>query len=240
MVRSVQIPFTLLFTGFEPHASGTVVAYSQPGGQQVGSADVTVDALGVRCLRVVGDAAPGQYKLVYDFGSGTGKQKVVTVEPGPSPTASSSQSEPATGSEEPTATDTATSTGSEVTTISATPTEPLPTDSSATVSQTPSPSLTPTPPESGSSAGSTTPSNIPSEGSGTSTSSTGPAATTGGENYTVEFEPLPDSFGDEAAGLPKTGADAGTQTLAILGVLLAAGGAILIAITFRLPRGRHG
>ena len=76
---TVYFPFTALFTGFEPGETGEVTAFTQPGGVQVGHRTVTVDGLGNRCELVEGTVPPGQYKLVYDFESGTGKQKVIRV-----------------------------------------------------------------------------------------------------------------------------------------------------------------
>jgi len=89
---SVYLPFALYFTGFAPNTVGTVSAYTQPGGHLVASRAVTLDAQGARCVEVVGSATPGQYKIVYDFGSGAGKRKVIQIVPGP--TASASPSHP--------------------------------------------------------------------------------------------------------------------------------------------------
>ena len=84
---TVHVPFSVLFTGFAPNETGTVTAYTQPGGQQVGQRTVRVGPDGTRCVRVRGNVPPGQYKIVYDFGSGTGKQKVIRITgPGPKPT----------------------------------------------------------------------------------------------------------------------------------------------------------
>lgn len=76
---TVYFPFTTLFTGFEPGETGEVTAFTQPGGVQVGHRRVTVDGQGNRCELVEGTVPPGQYKLVYDFESGTGKQKVIRL-----------------------------------------------------------------------------------------------------------------------------------------------------------------
>ncbi len=76
---TVYFPFSALFTGFEPGETGEVTAFTQPGGVQVGHRAVTVDEQGNRCELVEGTVPPGQYKLVYDFESGTGKQKVIRV-----------------------------------------------------------------------------------------------------------------------------------------------------------------
>ena len=85
---TVSFPFTLFFSGFESGVTGEVTAFTQPGGTQVGHRSVTVDELGNRCELVDGTAPPGQYKIVYDFGSGTGKQKVIRLEAAPAPTPS--------------------------------------------------------------------------------------------------------------------------------------------------------
>ena len=76
---SVSLPFSLLFTGFAPDTTGTVTAFTQPGGDEVGSGTVMVDSNGEACVRVTGEVPTGQYKIVYDFGSGTGKQKVIRI-----------------------------------------------------------------------------------------------------------------------------------------------------------------
>ena len=39
---TVSVPFSVLFTGFAPNATGTVVAYTQPGGVEVGRRTITV------------------------------------------------------------------------------------------------------------------------------------------------------------------------------------------------------
>jgi len=114
----VTLPFSLLFTGFEPGASGTVTAYTQPGGELVGSASFSLDEDGERCARVDGDAPSGQYKIVYDFGSGTGKQKVIRVNnPGGGETP-----EPSETTTTITSTTTVTTTATETDTVTATAT----------------------------------------------------------------------------------------------------------------------
>jgi len=55
---TVYMPFALHFTRFPPNATGTVSAYTQPGGQLVGTSNVTLDAQGNRCVEVSGDAPP--------------------------------------------------------------------------------------------------------------------------------------------------------------------------------------
>ena len=75
----VSVPFSLWFTGFAPNATGTVTAFTQPGGDEVGSGTVMVDSNGEACVRVTGEVPTGQYKIVYDFDSGTGKQKVIHI-----------------------------------------------------------------------------------------------------------------------------------------------------------------
>ena len=130
---TVYMPFALHFTRFPPNATGTVSAYTQPGGQLVGTSNVTLDAQGNRCVEVSGDAPPGQYKIVYDFGSGTGKQKVIRLVTAPTPT-------PTVTPSHPIATVTPTSASATPTTTSASPstTSASPTTTSA------SPSLTST------------------------------------------------------------------------------------------------
>src|SRR5262245_6197095 len=70
---TVSVPFSVLFTGFAPFAHGTVTAYTQPGHEEVGHRAIVLDEHGESCQRVTGDVPPGQYKIVYDFASGTGK-----------------------------------------------------------------------------------------------------------------------------------------------------------------------
>ena len=88
---TVYFPFSVLFTGFEPGETGEVTAFTQPGGEQVGHRTVTVDEQGNRCELVEGTVPPGQYKLVYDFESGTGKQKVIRLVAPPGGSASPSR-----------------------------------------------------------------------------------------------------------------------------------------------------
>ena len=98
----VSVPFSLWFTGFTPGAEGTVTAFTSPGGEEVGHGTVTVDADGQACVRVSGDVPPGNYKIVYDFGSGTGKQKVVHIRDSePQPTESPSSPPPESPSSPP-------------------------------------------------------------------------------------------------------------------------------------------
>ena len=130
---SVYLPFALYFTGFAPNTVGTVSAYTQPGGHLVASRAVTLDAQGARCVEVVGSATPGQYKIVYDFGSGAGKRKVIQIVPGP--TASASPSHPiATVSPSTTGTPTSPATPS----VSATATTTGSPGATATASPSPS------------------------------------------------------------------------------------------------------
>lgn len=119
---SVTLPFSLLFTGFEPGATGTVSAYTQPGGVLVGSATLTLDDSGRRCAFVDGDVESGMYKIVYDFGSGTGKQKVIRVRDPDRPTGTPDPSE-STATVTSTSTETSTSTATETVTATATNTD---------------------------------------------------------------------------------------------------------------------
>lgn len=156
---SVTLPFSLLFTGFDPDATGTVTAYTQPGGEFVAEATITLDSEGERCVRVDGEAPTGQYKIVYDFGSGTGKQKVIYVrnpdDPGnPTPppttatiTSTSTVTSTVTSTETVTATVTETittvtppetTTGTTTSTQTVTATETGTVTSTATVTSTPS------------------------------------------------------------------------------------------------------
>jgi LPXTG-motif cell wall-anchored protein len=225
----VYLPFSLLFEGFEPHATGTVTAFTQPGDVEVGSATVTVDAQGVRFELVVGPAEPGQYKLVYDFGSGTGKQKVIrlidnpaTASPSPSETPSSSEAP--SGSPSESTTETASGTPSESTSQS--PGESTSPTGSAeptgTQSATPTGSPTSSPPESGASAT--------------------PTATTPGtavEGEKLEFVPEADVVGDAAANLPKTGAEENVPWLAGASALLTLSGIVLVVRARRRPQPQH-
>ena len=133
---TVTIPFSLFFVGFEPFDTGTVVAFTQPGGEQVGEATVTVGPDGSRCVLVTGTVPAGQYKIVYDFGSGTGKQKVIEIV-GPAPPTDTST--PTTTTITPTPT---------TTTITPTPTTTTVTPTPSTITVTPTPitiTVTPTP-----------------------------------------------------------------------------------------------
>jgi LPXTG-motif cell wall-anchored protein len=218
---TVHLPFALLFEGFAPNTTGTVTAFTQPGGVQVGQATVTVDALGNRCEEVTGSAPPGQYKIVYDFGSGTGKQKVIRLveapAPSPSPTetvtptVSPTTSESATGSESPTETSTATVSESPTETSTATASEP-PTSSTASPSGTLTESAPP--------------------------SSATPSASSSVLGEELEFIAEPDPVGDAAARLPKTGADDVTA-LVVVGPLLALLGLGLLVVARRQHVPRH-
>jgi hypothetical protein len=156
---TVTLPFSLLFTGFEPDVTGTVAAFTQPGGEFVAEATITLGPDGSRCVRVDGDAPSGQYKIVYDFGSGTGKQKVIRViNPGDAPvgtpppttttitstgTVTQTVTSTETITETVTATDTGTTppvetTGTTTSTQTVTSTETGAVTSTATVTTTPS------------------------------------------------------------------------------------------------------
>jgi hypothetical protein len=208
---SVYFPFSGLFTGFEPNTTGTVTAYTQPGGVQVGQRSVTVDAQGNRCELVTGTAEPGQYKIVYDFGSGTGKQKVIRIveAPPPSPTESPTLPESPGATESPTA----------------------PESPSATESPSSPPSSTSAPP----STASLTPTGTAAPGPSTSSSLS--AAATPSTSVAAEkiiFEPLADPVGD-AAVLARTGTDV-TMMLGLAAVLFASGTALVVV---GRRRGRH-
>jgi len=136
---TVTIPFSLYFTGFDPFTTGTVTAYTQPGGVEVASAPVQVDGAGNRCVLVEGDAPPGQYKIVYDFGSGTGKQKVIRVAAAPTATPTS------TPTATPTATPTSTPTETPTDTATSTPTDTTTSTSTDTATSTPTDTATGTP-----------------------------------------------------------------------------------------------
>jgi hypothetical protein len=139
---TVVVPFSLFFTGFEPFSQGTVTAYKQPGGTEVASITATTDANGQLCIRVDGNPAPGQYKIVYDFDDGTGKQKVIRVEvPGPtsSPTPTPTPTTSVTATPSPTTAPTTTPTGSPSPTDSGTITPSTPPTGSATPTSTPTP-----------------------------------------------------------------------------------------------------
>jgi hypothetical protein len=140
---SVSVPFSLLFTGFPPDVTGTVTAFTQPGGDQVGQGTVTVGPDGERCVLVTGEVPAGQYKIVYDFGSGTGKQKVIQItdsEPQPTETATAPTVTPTAPTETATA-PTVTPTAPTVTpsTPTVTPTTPTVTPSTPTVTPTTNP-----------------------------------------------------------------------------------------------------
>jgi len=205
---TVYMPFALHFTRFPPNATGTVSAYTQPGGQLVGTSNVTLDAQGNRCVEVSGDAPPGQYKIVYDFGSGTGKQKVIRLVTAPTPT-------PTVTPSHPIATVTPTSASATPTTTSASPstTSASPTTTSASPSTTSaSPSTT--------SASPTTTSASPSL---TSTSTGVPTASVSPTDTAPEFVFTPEA-------LAPTGA---SQEPLTVGLALALAGLVLILFTRR-------
>jgi hypothetical protein len=151
---TVYLPFALYFTGYAPHETGTVSAYTQPGNERIGTATITLDSQGSRCVEVVGQATPGQYKIVYDFGSGTGKQKVIrlvdapgashTPTPAPTPTSASpstTSASPTTTSASPSTTSASpTTTSASPSTTSASPstTSASPSDPGGTASPSPS------------------------------------------------------------------------------------------------------
>jgi len=207
---SVYLPFALYFTGFAPNTVGTVSAYTQPGGHLVASRAVTLDAQGARCVEVVGSATPGQYKIVYEFGSGAGKQKVIQIVPGPTATASASPSHPiATVSPSTTATASPShpiATVAPSTTATASPSHPI-----ATVS--PSTTGTPTSPATPSVSATATTTGSPGA---TATASPSPSTSESGD---LEFIP---------EYLPPTGGPA-TSTLPAGLVLLAVGGLLVLA-----------
>ena len=212
---TVFLPFSLWFSGFSPHETGTVAAYTQPGGALIGSATITLDSTGRRCVEVVGEAPPGRYKIVYDFGSGTGKQKVIRlVDPPVStdvPTAA-----PSTTSASPTsASPTTTSASPTTTSASPTTTSASPTTTSASPSTTSaSPTTTSASPTStGASPTATSPSATGTSGPGGTAS---PSATEPGH---VEFIP---------EDLAPTGASAPPPSLPSAVVLLVVGGLLLL------------
>lgn len=150
---TVSLPFGLLFEGFEPLQTGTVTAFTQPGGVEIGAATVTVDAAGNRCVEVIGEnnPPPGQYKLVYQFGSGAGKSKVITLEAPPAtspppttpPPVTTTETTPETTSvTTPVTTSVTTPVTTEITTEVTTPvttsvTTPITTDETTTTVTTP-------------------------------------------------------------------------------------------------------
>jgi hypothetical protein len=209
----VYFPFSALFTGFEPNESGTVTAYTQPGGVQVGQWTVTVDALGNRCEMVVGTADPGQYKIVYDFGSGTGKQKVIRIipaPPSPSPTPTSSESPNVSPSESPSESPSGTETPTGSESPSESPTE------SATVTGSP-----------------TDTGGIPTQTLGPGASTT-PSPSTSVEGEKIELIPEADAVGDDAV-LAHTGSDVSPLLEIGAGLLVAGAGLVVLA----RRRGRH-
>jgi LPXTG-motif cell wall-anchored protein len=213
---TVTVPFSGLFTGFAPNTTGTVSAYAQPGGQLVGQRQVTVDAQGNRCELVTGvDVPPGQYKIVYDFGSGTGKQKVIHI----------------AGSTEPTQTPTLDPTETPIESPSEIPSQ-SPTESA---SETTEPPTAESPSQTGPANPSSTGSGATPGGSSSATTSASPGSGTAVEDEQLVFHELADPVGD-AATLPKTGAGDVGWLLALSAGPAAAGGALLVATR---RRGRH-
>jgi len=203
---TVSVPFSVLFTGFAPGATGTVTAYTQPGGQEVGSRTITLGPDGSRCARVTGDVPAGQYKIVYDFGSGTGKQKVIRIEDDkPKPTASPSKP---IGTLTPTPTNSATSSPSASVTATVTPT--------ATGSVTPS--------SSASTSTSASPGNTTPAPTGTPTTAPGP-------DGTLTFTPVNTGSGS----LPNTGS-AAAQLGALAFLSVAVGALLVLVGHRRGPR----
>jgi hypothetical protein len=190
---TVYLPFALYFTGYPPHTVGTVSAYTQPGGHLVASREITLDASGARCVEVVGSATPGQYKIVYDFGSGAGKQKVIRVVPDPSVTATASPSHP-------------------IATVSPTRTTPAPTSPTASVAPSttsagPTVSGGPTtsaPTTSAPPTLTTSPTGTASGGSGASPSTSSAPAPSESETADLTFVPeyLPPTGGSVTSTLP--------------------------------------
>ena len=221
---SVYLPFALYFAGFAPNAVGTVSAYTQPGGHLVATRAVTLDAEGNRCVEVTGSATPGQYKIVYDFGSGTGKQKVIRIVP--SPTVSASPSHPIA---------TVSPSGTRPPTATASPSHPIATASPSTATPTASPtgSVTPTATTSSPTTTSASPSGpgttppVTTSASATGTASGSPGATAAptstpspSDSETADLELIPEY-------LPPTGGSV-TATLAAGLLLLAFGGLLML------------
>jgi LPXTG-motif cell wall-anchored protein len=199
-VAKVAMPFSLEFTGFAPFDTGLVEARTQPGDVLVGSGTVQVNEDGYQCVRVDGDVPNGLYKLVYDFGSGTGKQKVVQLvgQPsGPTPTPTLTP----TGSPSPTLTPTVTPTPTQTSTSTPTVT------ASPTLTPTLSPTATATPTAS-------TP--VPTSSAGTVTNAPGQ-----GDPGNVDFDQL------IPVQLPDTGA--GGDALTAGAILLIAGVVAVVA-----------
>jgi hypothetical protein len=214
----VSLPFSLLFTGFDPDATGTVTAYTQPGGEQVGQGTVTVGPDGERCVLVTGEVPPGQYKLVYDFGSGTGKQKVIRItgaQPMPTESPTTPTETPTTPTVAPTVTPT---------TPSVTPTTPSVTPTTPSVTPT-TPSVTPT-----------TPSVLPTSATG-STDAVTPSSVTSSSSSDeghLDFTQLPAKVSAEKHHLAHTGLSVPTLTL-LASVLLGLG----VLMTRTSPRSRR-
>jgi len=192
---TVYLPFSLWFSGYAPHETGTVAAYTQPGGALIGSATITLDSTGSRCVEVVGEAPPGQYKLVYDFGSGAGKQKVIRLV------------DPPGGTDAPTAAPTTTSATPMTTSASPTTTSASPTTTSASPTTT---SASPT--STGASPTATSPSATGTSGPGGTAS---PSATEPGH---VEF--IPEDLAPTGAAAPPSSLPAAVVLLVVGGLLL--------------------
>ena len=106
----------------------------------VGEATVTVGPDGSLCVRVTGTAPAGQYKIVYDFGSGTGKQKVIEIV-GPAPPTDTST--PSTTTDTPTPTISTITPTPTTTTVTPTPTTTTVTPTPSTTTDTPTPTTPP-------------------------------------------------------------------------------------------------
>ena len=224
---TVTIPFSLFFVGFEPYDTGTVVAFTQPGGEKVGEATVTVGPDGSRCVLVTGKVPPGQYKIVYDFGSGTGKQKVIQIV-GPAPPTDTST--PTTTTDTPTPTTTTVTPTPTISTVTPTPTTTTVTPTPTTTTDTPTPTIstvTPTP-----TTITVTPTPIistvtPTPPSTTTVTPTPRPSTRVGH---LKFTALPvegPSAQPATQGLPDTGGSDLTA-LVIIGGTLIAGGLLLV------------
>ncbi len=233
---TVTIPFSLFFVGFEPKETGTIVAFTQPGGEKVGEATVTVGPDGSLCVRVTGTAPAGQYKIVYDFGSGTGKQKVIEIV-GPAPPTDTST--PSTTTDTPTPT---------ISTITPTPTTTTVTPTPTTTTVTPTPSTTTDTPTPTISTITATPTTItvtptPSTITVTPTPAISTVTPTPRQSTRVghlKFTALPIEGGASAQpttqGLPDTGGSDLTA-LVIIGSTLIAGGLLLVGALKQLRSG---
>ena len=162
-----------------------------------------MDEAGEACVRVTGEVPPGNYKIVYDFGSGTGKQKVIHIrdsepEPTESPTDTTEPS-PETPTESPT-------------TPTVTPTTPTVTPTTPTVTPT-TPTVTPT-----------TPTVTPTTPSGSPSSATASPSTGVGH---LKFRQLPKAqVASERENLPRTGG-LDVAALTVMGSLLLGLGVLL-------------